>query len=153
MYDNVSMHPCHCNGSPYVNDDHGHIVTGDLRIIKNGKLRKLFIKGPKYREPSMIDFSKARQCLNNGLNEFIILSSAKLKIDKVEFSEWKQKVLGKVDDKITFLQQRTKVNRTSKTLSDVSARVCLDELKEKYVLVPIDKAANNVGFVCKRFYN
>ena len=31
--------------------------------------------------------------------------------------------------------------------------VCLDyNLKEKFVLVPVDKAANNVSFICKRFY-
>ena len=37
--------PCKCNNSPFVDRYHKHIVTGDLRIIKNNDLRKLFIKG------------------------------------------------------------------------------------------------------------
>ena len=42
--------PCKCNNSPFVDRYHKHIVTGDLQIIKNNALRKLFIKGPKYSE-------------------------------------------------------------------------------------------------------
>ena len=38
--------PCKCNNSPFVDRYHKHIVTGDLRIIKNNALRKPFIKGP-----------------------------------------------------------------------------------------------------------
>ena len=30
---------------------HGHIVTGDLRVIENKKLRNLICKGPNFREP------------------------------------------------------------------------------------------------------
>ena len=37
--------PCKCNNSPFVDRYHKHIVTGNLRIIKNNDLRKLFIKG------------------------------------------------------------------------------------------------------------
>ena len=37
--------PCKYNSSPFVHKYHKHIVTGDLRIIKNNALRKLFIKG------------------------------------------------------------------------------------------------------------
>ena len=50
------------------------------------------------------------------------------------------------------MQRRVKVRHVSKTLSDLTANNCLESLKEKYVLVPIDKAANNVAFVCKRYY-
>ena len=42
--------PCKCNNSPFVDKYQKHIVTGDLRIIKNNALRKLFIKELKYRE-------------------------------------------------------------------------------------------------------
>ena len=37
--------PCKCNNSPFADRYHKHIVTGDLRIIKNNDLRKRFIKG------------------------------------------------------------------------------------------------------------
>ena len=152
VFDNVTAYPCSCRDSSFVDIDHGHIVTGDLRIIQNSKLRKLFVKGPKYREPSLIDFSKAKQCINNGLREFITSNCKKLKMVKGEFSEWKQVILDKLDQKITILKHKVKVRQISKTLSDKNANDCLENLKEKYVLVPIDRAANNVAFVCKRFY-
>ena len=58
---------------------HGHIVTGDLRIVTNGKLRKLLTKGPKYREPKSLDFSKAKEHIMSGLKTCI--------------SEWSEKML------------------------------------------------------------
>ena len=38
-------------------------MTGDLRIIKNNALRKLFIKGSKYREVRPINLKKAKRCI------------------------------------------------------------------------------------------
>ena len=35
--------PSKCNNSPFADRYHKHIVTGDLRIIKNNALRKLLI--------------------------------------------------------------------------------------------------------------
>ena len=36
-------------------------MTGDVRIIKNNALTKLFIKGPKYRENGPINLEKAKR--------------------------------------------------------------------------------------------
>ena len=36
-----------------------HIITGDLRITENSKLRKLLTNGLNYREARCINFSKA----------------------------------------------------------------------------------------------
>ena len=43
VFDSVATYPCVCKDSPFVDWHHGHIVTGDLRIIQNNKLRKLFV--------------------------------------------------------------------------------------------------------------
>ena len=43
--------PCSCSGSEFLYAPCGHIVTGDLSVARNDKLRDLFRKGPKYREP------------------------------------------------------------------------------------------------------
>ena len=37
---------CSCNQSDFKDPNHGHIVTGDLRIVEDVKLRKLLSKGP-----------------------------------------------------------------------------------------------------------
>ena len=43
---------------PY-DKDHGHNLTGDLRIIKSNRLRDLICKGPKSRESKAVDFALA----------------------------------------------------------------------------------------------
>ena len=37
---------------------HFHVITGDLSVIPNSKLRDLIAKGPKYREPCKVDWDK-----------------------------------------------------------------------------------------------
>ena len=45
---NPNILPCKCINSPFADKYHKHVVTGDLRIIDNYHLRKLFTKGPKF---------------------------------------------------------------------------------------------------------
>ena len=63
--------PCKCNNSPFVDKYDKDIVTGDLRIVKNNALRKLFIKGTKYREVKPINQEKAKRCILEGLHNCI----------------------------------------------------------------------------------
>ena len=42
--------PCQCEHSLFIYPHHKHIITDDLRIVGNSKLRKLLTKGPNYRE-------------------------------------------------------------------------------------------------------
>lgn len=42
-----------------MNKDHNHIITGNLEIIANNKLRKQFSKGVKYQERIMKKLGKA----------------------------------------------------------------------------------------------
>ena len=50
ILDNMNSLPCNCT-SPFTDTNHGHIVTGDICIVQDNKLRKLLCKGPKYKEP------------------------------------------------------------------------------------------------------
>ena len=53
-----SQSQCECNTSSHLHQPFGHVVTGDLSIIPNSRLRDLIAKGPKYREPSKVDWHK-----------------------------------------------------------------------------------------------
>ena len=83
---NLDSLPCKCNNSPLVDRYHKHIVTDDLRIIKNNALRKLFIKGPKYREVRPINLEKAKRCILEGLHNCI--SSWCTKMVLINLSFW-----------------------------------------------------------------
>ena len=47
---------CSCNSSRYKYQSCGHVVTGDLSIIKDIKLRILISKVPAYRVQNNIDW-------------------------------------------------------------------------------------------------
>ena len=79
--------PCKSNNSPFVDRYHKHIVTGDLRIIKNNALRKLFIKGPKYREVRHINLEKGKRCILEGIHNCTSSWCYKNGVDKSFFLE------------------------------------------------------------------
>ena len=56
---NPDILPCKCINSPFVDKYHKDVVTADLRTIDNNHSRKLFTKGPKFRENKTINLEKA----------------------------------------------------------------------------------------------
>ena len=62
--------PCDCTRSKVCYEPHGHIITGDLRIVKNRKLRRLLSKGPKYREHNNIDWDLNLNILEKAVDEY-----------------------------------------------------------------------------------
>ena len=58
---------CQCKESKFCYEPHGHVISGDLRVIENTKLRELVAKGPKYREPNRSTGKQQKQCFRNPL--------------------------------------------------------------------------------------
>ena len=54
--DSISNGICNCKDSAYIDHDIGHVLTGNLNILRDRKLRKLLQKGPTYREQSNINW-------------------------------------------------------------------------------------------------
>ena len=61
-----------CKDSTYCYRPSGHIVTGDLNIITDSRIRSIICKGPKYRIPLPIDFKSYREKIAGALQEFVI---------------------------------------------------------------------------------
>ena len=141
---------CECDTSDFKDPNHGHIVTGDSQIVNNSKLRNLFKKGPNYREPKFINWSKTEKSLKEDLDSFITKWSTRNGISEACYQEWKNEVIQQIEQKVTRLKKCTKYVPRKSVLEECSTE--LEELKRRYVLVPVDKAANNIGFVCKKFY-
>ena len=149
---NPASLPCKCNNSPFVDKYHKHIVTGDLRIIKNNALRKLFIKGPKYREVRPINLEKAKRCILEGLHNCISSWCYENGVDKSFFSEWTNNVKVKTDERRSHLTNKLYTNKHVDCLSFPDVKRALDNIHKDFVVVPIDKATGNIALVCKRFY-
>ena len=73
------------------------------------------------------------------------------KVTTEEFVEWKRKILQEVYNKIISLKHRIKVHKTNPVLKQDAVLEYLNKLHEKYVFVPIDKAANNIAIICKEY--
>ena len=67
ILDNMNNLPGSCTTSSFTDR---HIVTGDVRIVQNKKLRKLLCKCPRYKEPVSINFSNCKNEITNSLIKF-----------------------------------------------------------------------------------
>ena len=148
----LASFPCKCENSPYKDKHHGHVMTGDLGIIKNNKLRTLFAKGPKYREPKTLDWAKARESVRVGVNSCAEAWCNKHKKNEVLLKDWVNCVMELVDQRISVLKSQEKPNMFLPTLKDPACVNALQQLHSDYVIAPIDKATGNVAVICKRFY-
>ena len=69
-----------------------------LRIVQD-KLRKLLCKGPKYREPVSINFSKCKTEVKNSLTNFFSDWCNKKGVPVKYFTQWMSVVMEKVNKK------------------------------------------------------
>ena len=84
----------YCKYSNFINRHHGNILTGDLRITENDKLRKIISTGPNYTEPKAINLKK---CKDNIITEIENLIEGKLSsgknITNESSSPWKNTII------------------------------------------------------------
>ena len=66
---------CDCQNCNYLYPPAGHVITGNLYVIPDARVRKIISKGPNYRFPSNIDFPKCRRVMHSvivGVNEMML---------------------------------------------------------------------------------
>ena len=145
-----------CNCSNYSDDfidpNRGHVLTGNLQIINNNKLRKLISKGPKFREPCKIDWNIAKDIIREGVEDYLKTLKAVKKVDISFFENWKQTLFEMIDEKIKSLSDRIIIRDIKSVFDDPAAKAELKKLQSHFVIVPIDKASSNVSFICKQHY-
>ena len=71
----------------------GHIVTGNLKIITDSRIRSLISKGPKYRFPAHIDFNKCRETIASALNDYCSRWCKREHVESNALNNWKLKIL------------------------------------------------------------
>ena len=59
--------------SKYVYPVAGHVITGNLRIISDSRIRSIIAKGPKYSFVAKINFQKSREKLLQLLMKIVIV--------------------------------------------------------------------------------
>ena len=138
---------CSCNFSRYKYESCGHVVTGDLSIIKDVKLGNLI-----YRKQNNIDWRVNLKNCKAAVFRYAKKWDREPNVDRRVLRDLEETVYKFIDEKIGSLKQR-KINKRKKHV--LKSRVHLDNLNklhENFVHVPADKPSNNVIVVCKKYY-
>ena len=143
---------CDCSKSKYCYEPAGHVITGDLTIVRDAKLRGLIEKGPSFREQNCINWSINESLCKEAVAKYKRKWSRKERVDIRALNEWECKVNECIEKRIRSLKSRHINRRSMHILRSRKHLGSLQELHSKYVLVPADKASNNVIVVCKKNY-
>jgi hypothetical protein len=137
--------PCRSLFAAKYRPNGGCVVTGDLDIVAHTELRSLLSFGPRFR---LRVIASPYQQVQEALHAFVL----KQNLHESQFAEWEHAVLQDCKAQLkkgcasVFSRQERTVDMSN------SAAKYLKFLQNHLVLVPADKAANNVAFVCKRHY-
>ena len=126
------------------------IVTGDLRIFRNNKLRKLFTKDS--RETNNTSGKRAKSTIIEGLSDCIDTRCNENGIDKSVLLQWKVNVIYKVGEKMKMLSNKTSSKFHKSVLEQNNPLNILNDIHNQFVVTPIDKVNGNVAFICQQFY-
>ena len=149
--DNIILNPPTCSCSSFNYSPAGHVITGDVNIVENEDLRSLISKGPKFREPRSFNWRQNFISIMNSVEDY---ARRWVKYEKEELdtlSEWIKSIRRILKSRIRHIRRKVRtiypsVFRKPEVINE------LDRLHEEYVLVPADKACNNIVFVCKAHY-
>ena len=122
----------------------GHIITGNFDIIKDKRVRNLFLKGPKYRIPSDIDFDACRVQIAESVETFCVKWCRRENADPNALTSWKRNIFNIVDSRIKFYKSNVHLLPPKPKFILRNLKKEIQEFHSKYVLVPADKAANNI---------
>ena len=140
--------PCDCINSPYKDSNHDHVITGDLNIIKNKKLKKLFKLGPTFRTIPRLDIQSIHTKLVEDFNSSVVKWCKKYFLPKAAFSPLMDYFSTFCLDHLFIFENKFSFTNDL-NLSDPQLKVALNSLQDKYLITPIDKACNNIALTCK----
>ena len=124
------------------------MITGSLYVIPDARVRNIISKGPKYRLPSNIDFPKCRRDIAASLNEFSNRWWCKQENVKTDaLKDWTINIFKIIDTRVSFYSRNTHLLPPKPKSSFRHLKRGIQDFHMNFILVPADKAANNVVVV------
>ena len=125
--------------------------------MTHAPFRELCKKGPNFREPIPIDMATVRSTVKETLESVIEDWVIKFSLPHVCFAGWKLEIMKCIDERIATHEhdrsdQRIALQKYIQVLETEETQAYIKELFKTMVLIPADKAANNIIIVCKEFY-
>ena len=113
---------CQHKESKFCYEPHGHVITGNLRVIENTKLREIVAKGPKYREPNRVSWKATETMFLEAIDLYVKSWSRREQVKLKYLSESKDQPKELVADRISnlnghlnLLNAKSLINVMSKT--------------------------------------
>lgn len=141
---------CNCRSSKFIYDPVGHVITGNLDIVSNCKLKSLFSYGAKYRLPEFLNWEAVLEAAKQAIAVYYQYIVTKKLISVQNAEKYVERFLHIVKSRICLAQQNSIEDKP--IISRYAIKYALKDLHKKYVVIPADKAANNFVFVCKYWY-
>ena len=119
----------------------GHIITGNLKIISDSRIRSIISKGPKYRLPSQIDINKCREGIAVALNEFCKRWCRREHVECNALNSWKISIFNIIENRISFYSKNPNLLPPKPKLSFRHLKQGSQQFHGKFVLAPVIKEA------------
>ena len=123
------------------------MITGNPNHIPEARVRNIISKGPKYRCSSNIDFPKCRREIAASLNDFSNRWCKREYVEPDALKEWKINIFKIIATRISFYSHNTHLLPPKSKSSFHHLERGIQDFHMSYVLVPAEKAANNVVVV------
>lgn len=137
--------PCRRHYAKEYRPQGGCVLSGNLNLVKSEKLRTVLAFGPNFRDKST---DMPVEAVETALDDFAIRFSDDYTPTSA-FDDWKQHILQICSQRVESVDHRSRRHTPYLTKQ---TRKELRRLHRHLIVVPLDKAANNVGFICKALY-
>ena len=105
------------------------------------------MKGPKYREQNNINWRKNEELCFKAITEYRVNWARREHVEIRVLADWEHEVRIRVKQRILYFRKK---HQKQQVLKDNKHRKY--DFLEQYVLVPADKATNNIIVVCRKYY-
>ena len=120
------------------------IVTGDLKIITDLRIRSIICKGPNYRFLLPIDFKSCHKEIAGALQEFFNHWCKREHVESNALNSWKLNIFKIIDGRISFYCNNLEFLPPKPKFTFGHLKKGIQEFHRRFVLAPADKTANNV---------
>ena len=135
--------PCSRCDSEFLYALYGHIVTGDLSIVRNQNLKDVLRKGPKYRELVLFSWHQNFDIIMDACEEYARRWAKKEDVEVDTLSEWVKSIASVLKRRIRRLKRSVNTRHQSifcdlEVVRELSRLyICLQEvLLQRYIRNP-----------------
>ena len=123
------------------------MITGHLNVIPDARVHYIISKGHEYRFPTNIDFPKCRREIAASLKDFSNRWCSGKMLNLMPLRNGRLTIFKIIDTRISFNSRNTHLLPPKHKSSFHQLKRGIQYFHMNYVLVPADKAANNVVVV------